>query len=123
MQVVINRNSGGYTITDAALLEIYRLNPRSTAIKVVRPEDVGHDLSFEEVLAVKAADGNYVQAASDSSLARSCPAFVSVVRRLGLDAAEKPARLDVIESPDYLAAYSGLAGDDVLLSRRIRTYV
>lgn len=122
MQVVVNRNSGGYTITDAALLEIYRLNPMSAAIKVIRPEDVGLDSSFEEMLAVKSVDGNYVQAAPDSPRARACPAFVSVVSRLGLDAAEKPAHLDVIETPGCLSAYAGPAGDELLLARRIRTY-
>lgn len=122
MQVVVNRNSGGYAITDAALLEIYRLNPMSPALKVVRPEDVGNDTSFDEMFAVKAADGNFLLAAPDSPRARSCPAFVSVVNRLGQDAAAKPAHLDVIETPNFLTAYSGQAEDEVLLARRIRTY-
>ena len=121
MQVVINRNSGGFALSDAALLEVYRLNPASRAIKVVRPDEAFQDSFFDEMFFVKTDDGNYVQAASDTAIARACPTLVSVVRRLKSEASAKSAQLDVIDMPDTLSVYANMS-DEILMARRIRAY-
>lgn len=120
MQVVINRNSGGFALTDAALLEVYRHNPGSPAIEVVRPVEAAHDPLFDEMFYVKAADGNFVRAGSNTSHARACPALVSVVRKLGA-AASRSARLDIIDVPGSLSAYADMS-DMLLMSRQVRTF-
>jgi hypothetical protein len=121
MQVVINRNSGSFALTDATLLELYRLNPGSAAIKVVSPEEAASDSLFDDMFYVKADDGNFVQAASNMTRTRSCPALVAVVRKLGAQAAAGSAQLDIIDVPDTLCVYSDMA-DDMLMSR-VRTFV
>ena len=122
MQVVINRNSGGFALTDAALLEVYKQDPASAALTVMRPEDVAADSFFDEMFYVQAPDGNFVRAAPETALARACPTLVSVVRRMGSESHGKRARLDVVEIHAQVKAYSDW-GDELPLSRGVRLVI
>jgi hypothetical protein len=122
MQVVINRNAGSVVLTDAALLEVYRLNPGSAALKVVSPEEAESDSIFDEMFYLKAEDGNFVRAASNIARAQSCPTLVALVRQWGSQAVAGSAQLDIIDVPGAVSAYSEMSGE-MLMSRRVRTFV
>jgi hypothetical protein len=123
MQVVINRKAGSFSLSDAALLEVYRLNAASLALKVVTPDEAAADAFFDEMFFVKAEDGNYVQTAFNASKAQACPTLVDVVRRLGARASSDTATLEVIDVPQTLEVYGALSGESVPMPRRVRTFV